>query len=1087
MLSAWLPSSLRRGLWAAALVLTAAVPAHAQTGPFVDASPRWIGPIGGAGAEFRTGQIWIDVNGSDLTEPALDTFHPIPAGIDATWRLGLTPSRRVLIATPSTGGACPGTPATIRLFSIPLVTGANLVPLASPPALARCLEAEGFFDDPTKAVRTAYFREAAHPTTGEANILWVDLVTGVYATSPFPYSSPFGYVRIAPFGTMAWVQNKVNGPGGTNYSIVNLCPSAIGTAAQPGLTGQSGTRNAIVEGSPGSYTVAIRNDSNTLLASYAYLDCALPPPPTGACCLPSGGCLTTTSAECTTLGGTWTAGAPCTGPQCPPPPTPILTIALLAPATGFKGEQVIYELTARNQGNLAATNVWVTDVVPANATFVSANRGGTASGTIVTWQLGALAPGAAVKCSLTVLASCFPTSLVNSTYSITADLVGTVIGTPSRTTTLTSPPIQPVTLSLGSVPLAATPLRSNDRVRHTITLTNPINQLRQGLRMSVFAGEASTIVQIVDAAGGTVTSSFSQFSWTGSIAPSSSIQIVYETEIKPCRSEAAATERLNRGNTLAVTDACFQTLGTAVPPAGIPVAGSPLSARLVSTTHGPEQTWGGAGLNRKLVVRPGTVIDFEIRVSNLDTTPAPTCTLSLVLPTGLDPTIDPPFVGAPPAGTSWNSATRTISWKGTPPPMDSVRIKFRATMGTSCVAKPQIVGSFGSCLGALRSEIEVLAVPLPPSGGYLASLETNRGLLTWQPNAWQQLLCGTWEILRGMCIAPDGTYWVVGTPSFRLNPTTLDFQILPDAFFTALDMDTPYDVAADPRDSTLVFAGYKSGLGMRVRRYNPRTSAITAILNGSGAGTVGNRVDVANDGLIGVGMGNQLARIAPGPPAVLTPFPGPGIDGVSGVAVDLDQNFLVTEDDITGNGPRRLFSVNRTTGAYASIVDLNASFGTFSSPTAIAVSPNQDVYVGAYVAGIRLVQRGQGNAITALPPTGGANADLEWWGPAPGNWVSTPDAPRVPDGLTLSATPNPFVAGTTLRLTLAGAAQVDVAIHDLIGRRVRTLMRGALESGTHQMEWDGTDASGHAMGPGIYFARFEAGGEVRRVRVAKMR
>lgn len=63
---------------------------------------------------------------------------------------------------------------------------------------------------------------------------------------------------------------------------------------------------------------------------------------------------------------------------------------------------VNYTITLKNIGNAAATNVAITDPVPANTSFVSAQDGGTYSAGNVTWSGLTLAPGASTTVHFTV-------------------------------------------------------------------------------------------------------------------------------------------------------------------------------------------------------------------------------------------------------------------------------------------------------------------------------------------------------------------------------------------------------------------------------------------------------------------------------------------------------------------------------------------------------------------------------------------------------------------------------------------------------------------------------------------------------------
>jgi flagellar hook assembly protein FlgD len=54
---------------------------------------------------------------------------------------------------------------------------------------------------------------------------------------------------------------------------------------------------------------------------------------------------------------------------------------------------------------------------------------------------------------------------------------------------------------------------------------------------------------------------------------------------------------------------------------------------------------------------------------------------------------------------------------------------------------------------------------------------------------------------------------------------------------------------------------------------------------------------------------------------------------------------------------------------------------------------------------------------------------------------------------------------------------------DIAGRVVKTLTSGVLSPGRHDASWDGTDAHGQAMAPGVYFYRLSSGSgnETRRM------
>jgi hypothetical protein len=72
--------------------------------------------------------------------------------------------------------------------------------------------------------------------------------------------------------------------------------------------------------------------------------------------------------------------------------------------------------------------------------------------------------------------------------------------------------------------------------------------------------------------------------------------------------------------------------------------------------------------------------------------------------------------------------------------------------------------------------------------------------------------------------------------------------------------------------------------------------------------------------------------------------------------------------------------------------------------------------------------------------------------------------------------PNPFNPKTTISFALPSAGTVRLAVFDVSGRRVTTLLDGAQPAGAHHVVWDGRDATGASLSSGVYFYRLEAAG-----------
>lgn len=71
--------------------------------------------------------------------------------------------------------------------------------------------------------------------------------------------------------------------------------------------------------------------------------------------------------------------------------------------------------------------------------------------------------------------------------------------------------------------------------------------------------------------------------------------------------------------------------------------------------------------------------------------------------------------------------------------------------------------------------------------------------------------------------------------------------------------------------------------------------------------------------------------------------------------------------------------------------------------------------------------------------------------------------------------PNPFNPSTTIRYSLQRTSQVEIAVFNLLGEKVRTLEEGEQRPGEYLTTWDGTDQQGKSVASGVYFYRIKAG------------
>jgi hypothetical protein len=71
--------------------------------------------------------------------------------------------------------------------------------------------------------------------------------------------------------------------------------------------------------------------------------------------------------------------------------------------------------------------------------------------------------------------------------------------------------------------------------------------------------------------------------------------------------------------------------------------------------------------------------------------------------------------------------------------------------------------------------------------------------------------------------------------------------------------------------------------------------------------------------------------------------------------------------------------------------------------------------------------------------------------------------------------PNPFNPSTQINYELPTAGHVELAVYDLLGRRVAMLVNEEKSAGRYTATWDGTDENGSNLASGIYFYRISSG------------
>ena len=83
--------------------------------------------------------------------------------------------------------------------------------------------------------------------------------------------------------------------------------------------------------------------------------------------------------------------------------------------------------------------------------------------------------------------------------------------------------------------------------------------------------------------------------------------------------------------------------------------------------------------------------------------------------------------------------------------------------------------------------------------------------------------------------------------------------------------------------------------------------------------------------------------------------------------------------------------------------------------------------------------------------------------------------------------PNPFNPNTSIQYNIIEDVRVNLAIYDVAGRLVRTLVDKNQRASLYQVTWDGVDNAGQTVATGIYFYRLTAGNfvETRKMLLLK--
>ncbi len=89
------------------------------------------------------------------------------------------------------------------------------------------------------------------------------------------------------------------------------------------------------------------------------------------------------------------------------------------------------------------------------------------------------------------------------------------------------------------------------------------------------------------------------------------------------------------------------------------------------------------------------------------------------------------------------------------------------------------------------------------------------------------------------------------------------------------------------------------------------------------------------------------------------------------------------------------------------------------------------------------------------------------------------ELPEMSPGAFMWVYPNPFNQRCHFAFTLSRKLMVDLIIYDVLGRRVKQVVRDELPSGSYRFSWDGRRDDGTPTGSGMYYFKFQSGADLQ--------
>jgi uncharacterized repeat protein (TIGR03806 family) len=163
----------------------------------------------------------------------------------------------------------------------------------------------------------------------------------------------------------------------------------------------------------------------------------------------------------------------------------------------------------------------------------------------------------------------------------------------------------------------------------------------------------------------------------------------------------------------------------------------------------------------------------------------------------------------------------------------------------------------------------------------------------------------------------------------------------------------------------------------------------------------------------------------------------------------------------------------------ANLINAAPAFDNLGIAGAKRIKPGAPDSSIVYLRMLNLAQFRMPPLASSLVDKAGSEVIRQWIASLPRTGVEDTSGEQPESFALAPAYPNPFVrtsrAAATINYQLATSVRVELAVFDVLGRKIKTLVDETRHAGAHLAYWDGADDDGKLVSAGVYFYRMRAG------------